>query len=80
MLISYSFPNATCSSPSSIDNRAPPHVIDPSMTVEKNGEYVTIAAADEVGRIWLSLTDEQRSELLRLRREQGDPNTLPAWQ
>lgn len=48
------------------------------MTFEKKGEYVTSAAADEVGDAWLSLTDEERSELLMLRRKRRDQNTLPA--
>jgi hypothetical protein len=47
------------------------------MTVEKEGEYVTSAAADDVGDAWLSLTDEQRSELLGLRSKQANRNTLP---
>ncbi|MEV6240020.1 hypothetical protein [Lentzea sp. NPDC051838] len=38
------------------------------MTVEPAGKFVPTAEMDNAGNVWLSLTDEQRSELLHQRR------------
>lgn len=48
------------------------------MTVEKKGEYVTSTDANNAADVWLTMTDEQRSELLMLRSEQRKQNMLPA--
>lgn len=47
------------------------------MSVEKKGEYVPSAAAGKAADAWLTLTDEERSELLELRSKQRKQNALP---
>lgn len=52
-----------------------------NMTIEHAGKFVPTPEMDSAGTAWLSLTDEQRSELLHQRRAGRIPgNALPSQQ
>lgn len=52
-----------------------------TMTIEPAGEFVPTPEMDGAGNAWLSLTDEQRSDLLHQRRTGRIPdNSLPSRQ